>query len=471
MTDSLGLLSDSNEARTGSAKKSRSRSLGCALLLLLILSTLGLIRLETNRLLERRLEKVRADLHTAESLIHVKRTYPFDGQITGEASQFYRAIDWLVNPDSSPSPFTTAIRPKLESGLWSGPSDDLQAHGRVLGLYLLQYRSAKQLRDAEVEAGRAFVAVHGEAVLDLLWSGVLCDHVRWPVDLKEGVNLELGNLHAQRCAAHIALFMASQRPAPEAVEIALMVNAFARDHGHHPHLTGLLFGAETEQLALRSLERRLISEGDAPSSRDLQRIISGLGAMPPRSSQTMKLESLSIDATLANLVSEDGPGANQALLGEGQMLSIPEFILWKWGSLDRYHAKLAAAWNLPLAEAIEAEKGVTRELEDDGSSTIMRLWLPNMLQARIKLLECQARTDLIRLAAAAQLYRAKIGQWPERPIQLAEYFSGNVPKDLLSDGADYKFEVSDEGWSARAATIRSALNIRLPAQRKSKAEK
>lgn len=460
------MISDQN---ADSPSGSRRLGLGCGLLLLIIIATLAFIRSEANKALKARIEKVKADLQAAETLIPVSRKYPFDAQLEDEASRYYRSLDWLCSEASSPLRLTSNDLPKLERGLWTGKDKDLQTHGRVLGSFLDQGTKSTKLRQDELDTARAFVNEHGETVLNLLWSGVLSDHIRWPGDLKQGVTMETSNLLTQRSAANLALFMASQRTPTQAIELALMINAFGRDHAHHPTLLGAMIGAAIEHLALKSLERRMISEGLEPSDRDLERIISGLGAMPNLPSHAMKFEALGFDSTLANLLTNNDPKASMELLGDGLMFALPELILWQWGSLDRYRTKLESTWTLPIQEAIALEKVVSKELEENRSAALARLILPNLLQARINLLECQAKTDLTRLAAAAQLYRRKNGKWPEKPADLSDQFHGKIPTDPLSEGADYSFDISDDNWTASASTINRAINITLPPQRKAKA--
>lgn len=440
--------------------------LGCGLLLFLVPASLAWIRYEASKALKIRIKRVSAELEAAEELILSKRQYPFQGTTRDEASRYYRCFDWLASDASSdPGPSNIEL-PVLERGLWTGKVNDLKTHSRVLGMILHPSGNPERPSQSENDAAQTFIDNHGETLLNLLRRGVRCDHIRWPGSLLQGINGVTSELNTQRCAVNVALFIASQKDAAEAIEIALTVYAFGRDHGLHPTIIGEATGLGIEKLALDSLGRRLSFEGVEPSEKELERIISALGLMPSRARHTLKFEALRFDAMIVKLLRDGVAKDSPARPREGEMSTIPELILWQWRTLDSYRSRLEAAWALPLAEAIAELQQIEQKLHENRSAFLARLAIPSLTELKIAPLQCQAKTDLVRLAAAAQLFRRRTGQWPTSPAQLASQFGGMVPIDPLSEGADYTFEVTADTWTAYAMKIRNETKITLPPQRK-----
>lgn len=437
-----------------------------AVLALLLPIIFSLIHSKADRLLKKRIEKVQHDQQELGSLILQKRRYPFsNNQTSNEASCFYRTIEWRCRDSMPQQKSTSTDLPQLERGQWDIDREEFGIRGNVLEFVLNPTLNREDIEQAEIESAWAFADKHGQTIIDRISSGVHSDHVCWPVDLTQGIDIETCDLTVQWSAAEIALAVASKRNASEAIEIALTVNCFGRDHAYHPSILGTMSSTSIQNRSLDSLARRLNFEGDEPAEKDLRRIMTALGSMPLAPSFAVKFEALHLDSTLANLMTTKDPMIHSSILDDTDLSAVPEVIVRQWDLLDHYRNELAETWTLPLDEARALESRVKKKMDNDSAAVLARLHIDSNLSHRIHALACQSRTELIRIGAAAKLYRLKNARWPTKPADLSELFEGHVPSDPLAEGADFSFEVADENWTASARTVIDPVSITLTPRR------
>lgn len=449
------------------SKTSRFKRLGMGCgLSLLVLSLLFIFAfIESRRLLEARVSKVDLQIEAITPTLRYERRYPFQSQSTGEASRFYRAIDWAASKANLAIKTTTEDLPpqpcRRAEFDETHPTMGLNRAAKVLALALESTQPLSTKERAEFSLAQKFSEDHGLYFIELIQQGVRSSYVRWPADFRDGLSMELPNYLVHKNAAYIAVWNAARSDPKDAIERALEVIAFGHDHCAHPTLVGTVVGAALQKVGLQSLERRLTFEGQPPTATDLRRIIDALAVIPTAAPRVVEFETLGNDAVIANFVRSRDISPLMPLPSSVANLAFEPIMIWKWRDFETFREGYQEIWNAPLFKAHLVSKDLADKIETRKNNLARNLYT-NVLTARMAIVECQARKRLILNAAAATLFRMKNGAWPKSTTELGNFYSNKPQASDTTPEAPIEWTVESSGLTLSADMHTSTILLKLP---------
>jgi hypothetical protein len=278
---------------------------------------------------------------------------------------------------------------------------------------------------------------------------------RYPSDYTQGFNVNLDHVQGLRQASrtlslefHVHLHRG--RPS-QAVDSILAQFAMAQTVDGEPSLVSQLVRVAMGSEAVKLIQRGV--KEVAWSDEDLIRLQTGIRDFQIASSLKDALigeRALGYTACCNPLLMTDEK-SNPSPDEVRAMLSRPPQRVADAGKILEIHRGLIESSEHPLSQSISAGNKMEAELDALLKSPVNRLTyimtallVPAIGYAAPTFADTAARRDSADAAIAAELYRRKIGKWPERLEDLVPKYLPYVPNDPFTD-TPMRFKVSADG--------------------------